>query len=132
MLHRPHKILMMSPMSAAEAEKDHGRPSSVPLAPRGMMILLALGPGLMWCGEYIGSGEVILSTRAGAIYGVALLWVPTIAIFAKFWIGLAGAHYTVTTGEGMIDMMGRMPETQSKRELVRDVWHGSISLRGFR
>jgi Mn2+/Fe2+ NRAMP family transporter len=108
-LHRPQKILMMGAMSAAEAEKDHGRPTSVPLAPRGMMIVLALGPGLMWCGEYIGSGEVILSTRAGAIYGVALLWVPTIAIFAKFWIGLAGAHYTVTTGEGMIDMMGRMP-----------------------
>jgi len=63
----------------------------------------------MWCGEYIGSGEVILSTRSGAIFGVAVLWVPVMAIFAKFWIGLAGAHYTVTTGEGMIDMLGRMP-----------------------
>ncbi|GMW03047.1 MAG: hypothetical protein AMXMBFR84_41830 [Candidatus Hydrogenedentota bacterium] len=77
--------------------------------PKGLMLLMALGPGLIWCGEYIGSGEVILSTRTGAIYGVALLWVPTMAIFAKFWIGLAGAHYTVTTGEGMIDMMSRMP-----------------------
>ena len=73
------------------------------------MLLLALGPGLMWCGEYIGSGEVILSTRSGAIFGVAVLWVPVLAIFAKFWIGLAGAHYTVSTGEGMIDMLGRMP-----------------------
>jgi Mn2+/Fe2+ NRAMP family transporter len=100
---------MMGAMSAAEAENDRECQSSVPKAPRGMMLLLVLGPGLMWCGEYIGSGEVILSTRAGAIYGVALLWVPTIAIFAKFWIGLAGAHYTVTTGEGMIDMMSRMP-----------------------
>ncbi len=77
--------------------------------PKGLMLLLALGPGLMWCGEYIGSGEVILTTRAGAIFGVAVLWVPIMAIFAKFWIGLAGAHYTVTTGEGMIDMLGRMP-----------------------
>lgn len=73
------------------------------------MLLMALGPGLIWCGEYIGSGEVILSTRTGAIYGVALLWVPALAIFAKYWIGLAGAHYTVTTGEGMIDMLSRMP-----------------------
>ena len=78
-------------------------------APKGLMLLLALGPGLIWCGEFIGSGEVILSTRTGAIYGVALLWVPLMAIFTKFWIGLAGAHYTVTTGEGMIDMLSRTP-----------------------
>lgn len=77
--------------------------------PRGLALLAAIGPGLIWCGEYIGSGEVILATRTGAIFGVALLWVPAIAIFAKFWIGLAGAHYTVTTGEGMIDMMARAP-----------------------
>ncbi len=83
--------------------------SIVRRAPTGWMLLLALGPGLMWCGEYIGSGEVILSTRSGAIFGVSVLWVPVMAIVAKFWIGLAGAHYTVTTGEGMIDMMGRMP-----------------------
>jgi len=88
---------------------DETSDTRVTAAPKGRMLLLALGPGLMWCGEYIGSGEVILSTRAGAIYGVSLLWVPVIAIFAKFWIGLAGAHYTVTTGEGMIDMLSRTP-----------------------
>lgn len=90
-------------------EKEHENSHVVSAAPRGWMLLLALGPGLMWCGEYIGSGEVILSTRSGAIFGVAVLWVPVMAIFAKFWIGLAGAHYTVTTGEGMIDMLGRTP-----------------------
>ena len=90
-------------------EPDRGNTQAVTAAPKGWMLLLALGPGLMWCGEYIGSGEVILSTRSGAIFGVAVLWVPVMAIFAKFWIGLAGAHYTVTTGEGMIDMLGRMP-----------------------
>lgn len=99
---------MMGAMTSAEEVNDDVQPA-VRQAPRGMLLLLALGPGLMWCGEYIGSGEVILSTRAGAIYGVSLLWVPVIAIFAKFWIGLAGAHYTVTTGEGMIDMMSRTP-----------------------
>jgi Mn2+/Fe2+ NRAMP family transporter len=78
-------------------------------APRGLALLMALGPGLVWCGEFIGSGEVILATRNGAIFGIAILWVPILATFAKFWIGLGGAHYTVTTGEGMIDMMGRVP-----------------------
>jgi Mn2+/Fe2+ NRAMP family transporter len=77
--------------------------------PRGLALLMVLGPGLMWCGEYIGSGEVILATRAGAVLGIAVLWVPLVATFAKFWIGLAGAHYTVCTGEGMIDMINRVP-----------------------
>jgi Mn2+/Fe2+ NRAMP family transporter len=75
----------------------------------GWSLLLVLGPGLVWCGEYIGSGEVILAPRAGAILGLAVLWVPLLAIFSKFWIGLAGAHYTVCTGEGMIDMLSRTP-----------------------
>lgn len=78
-------------------------------APRGWMLLMALGPGLIWCGEFIGSGEVILSTRTGAIFGATLLWVPVMAILTKVWIGIAGAHYTVSTGEGMIDMLSRMP-----------------------
>lgn len=82
---------------------------AVAVPPRGAMLLLVLGPCFIWCGEYIGSGEVILATRTGAIYGTALLWVPVLAIVAKFWIGLAGAHYTVTTGEGMIDMIARVP-----------------------
>jgi Mn2+/Fe2+ NRAMP family transporter len=82
---------------------------NVATPPRGAMLLMVLGPCFIWCGEYIGSGEVILATRTGAIYGVALLWVPILAIFSKYWIGLAGAHYTVTTGEGMIDMMSRTP-----------------------
>lgn len=81
----------------------------VPTPPRGLGILMVLGPGLVWCGEYIGSGEVILSTRTGALFGMLLLWGPTLAIFSKYWIGMAGARYTVCTGEGMIDMMSRTP-----------------------
>lgn len=91
---------------AAERDGDNTR---FPAAPKGLGLLMVLGPGLVWCGEYIGSGEVILATRTGAIFGTALLWVPVLAIFAKYWIGLAGAHYTVTTGEGMVDMMSRTP-----------------------
>ena len=83
--------------------------SNIPIAPRGIALIAVLGPGLIWASEYIGSGEVILATRAGAILGLMVLWVPVIGIFTKFWIGYAGARYTVCTGEGMIDMMGRTP-----------------------
>lgn len=83
--------------------------NAVTAPPRGLGILMGLGPGLVWCGEYIGSGEVVLATRAGAILGVIVLWVPVMAIFAKLWIGVAGSRYTVCTGECMIDMLGRTP-----------------------
>jgi Mn2+/Fe2+ NRAMP family transporter len=73
------------------------------------MMFSIIGPSIVWCAEYIGSGEVILATRTGAIFGTSILWAIIIGVFLKFWIGLCGARYTVATGEGMIDMFARMP-----------------------
>jgi hypothetical protein len=56
-----------------------------------------------------GSGEVILTTRGGAILGTGVMWAIVIGIFLKFWIGVSGARYSVCTGEGMIDMFDRIP-----------------------
>jgi Mn2+/Fe2+ NRAMP family transporter len=68
-----------------------------------------VGPSLIWCAEYIGSGEVILATRTGAILGTAALWAVVAGVVLKCWIGVSGARYTVCTGEGMIDMFDRVP-----------------------
>jgi len=73
------------------------------------MILALVGPAFVWAAEYIGSGEVILATRTGAILGTTILWAVVLGIFLKFWIGMSGARYTVCTGEGMIDMFDRIP-----------------------
>ena len=75
----------------------------------GIAVLAVLGPSIVWASEYIGSGEVILATRNGAIFGTGIMWVIISGIFLKFWIGMSGARYTVCTGEGMIDMFARMP-----------------------
>ena len=77
--------------------------------PTGLAILAMVGPSMVWCAEYIGSGEVILATRTGAILGSAVLWMIVVVIFLKCWIGMSGGHYTVCTGEGMIDMFDRIP-----------------------
>jgi Mn2+/Fe2+ NRAMP family transporter len=77
--------------------------------PAGPAILLIVGPSLVWCSEFIGSGEVILATRTGAILGSGILWAVILGVFFKFWIGMSGARYTVATGEGMIDMISRIP-----------------------
>ena len=77
--------------------------------PTGLAILLLVGPSLVWCAEYIGSGEVILATRTGAVLGTTVIWAVIAGIFLKYWIGMSGARYTVCTGEGMIDMFDRIP-----------------------
>ncbi len=77
--------------------------------PAGLAVLALVGPSLVWAAEYIGSGEVILATRTGAILGTTVLWAVVIVVFLKFWIGMSGARYTVCTGEGMIDMFERVP-----------------------
>lgn len=76
--------------------------------PAGLAILALVGPSMVWCAEYIGSGEVILATRTGAILGTTVLWAVITGIFLKYWIGMSGARYTVCTGEGMIDMFDRI------------------------
>lgn len=92
------------------AEPVAAPPSSViRKPPKGWAVLLLVGPSLVWCAEYIGSGEVILATRTGAVLGTSVIWAIVVGIFLKFWIGMSGARYTVCTGEGMIDMFGRMP-----------------------
>jgi len=77
--------------------------------PAGLAVLAMVGPSFVWAAEYIGSGEVILATRTGAILGTTILWAVIIVVFLKFWIGMSGGRYTVCTGEGMIDMFDRMP-----------------------
>ncbi len=76
--------------------------------PVGLAVLALIGPSIVWAAEYIGSGEVILATRTGAILGTAVLWAIVLGVFLKFWIGMSGARYTVCTGEGMIDMFNRI------------------------
>lgn len=83
--------------------------NTIKSAPRGWAILLMIGPSIVWASEYIGSGEVIIATRTGAILGSTVLWAVIIGIFLKFWIGMSGARYTVCTGEGMMDMFSRIP-----------------------
>lgn len=77
--------------------------------PRGLAMLMLIGPSIIWASEFVGSGEVILATRTGAIIGTSVIWAVVVGIFLKYWIGMSGARYTVCTGEGMIDMFARMP-----------------------
>jgi Mn2+/Fe2+ NRAMP family transporter len=95
-------------MNAAE-NNGPVEPGMIKIPPKGLAILALVGPAFIWCAEYIGSGEVIIATRTGAILGNTIIWAVVLGIFLKYWIGLCGARYTACTGEGMIDMFSRIP-----------------------
>ncbi|HED24532.1 MAG TPA: divalent metal cation transporter [Firmicutes bacterium] len=76
--------------------------------PKGWRRLLFLGPGLVWSASAVGVGSLVFATRAGAIYGLALLWAPILTIFIKFFMTELIGRYTVATGENAVSAFGRI------------------------
>lgn len=67
----------------------------------------SLGPGLLWAGTAVGVSHLVQSTRAGAGYGLLLLWVVLAAHALKYPAFEAGARYTASTGRSLMDAYAR-------------------------
>lgn len=65
-------------------------------------LLKALGPGLIWAGTAIGVSHLVQSTRAGAGYGLALVWIVIAANLFKYPAYEAGPRYAAATGESLL------------------------------
>ncbi len=65
--------------------------------------LKALGPGLLWAGAAIGVSHLVQSTRAGASYGFALVWVVLVANLFKYTAFEFGPRYAAAMGESLLD-----------------------------
>jgi len=65
--------------------------------------LKALGPGLLWAGAAIGVSHLVQSTRAGASYGFALVWVVILANLFKYTAFEFGPRYAAAMGESLLD-----------------------------
>lgn len=64
--------------------------------------LKALGPGLLFAGAAVGVSHLVQSTRAGAIYGLALIVFVIAANIAKYPAFRIGNQYAPATGENLI------------------------------
>ncbi|GIW52032.1 MAG: iron transporter [Gemmatimonadales bacterium] len=71
----------------------------VPPAPRGLAWIGTVGPGVIVLGASIGSGEFLLGPAAFVKYGLALLWVTTVAAFLQTVFNTELMRYTMATGE---------------------------------
>lgn len=63
----------------------------------------AFGPGLLFAGTAIGLSHLVQSTRAGAVYGLAIGVVILLIHVLKYPLFRFGAYYTVTSGESLIE-----------------------------
>jgi Mn2+/Fe2+ NRAMP family transporter len=65
--------------------------------------LKTLGPGILFASTAIGVSHLVQSTRAGAVYGFALLWAVIAANVLKFPFFEFGSRYANAAGESLID-----------------------------
>ena len=63
----------------------------------------AMGPGLLWAGAAIGVSHLVQSTRAGASYGFALVWVVIVANLFKYTAFEFGPRYAAAMGESLLE-----------------------------
>jgi Mn2+/Fe2+ NRAMP family transporter len=62
----------------------------------------SLGPGLLWAGTAVGVSHLVQSTRAGAGYGFALVWLVVLANVLKYPAFEAAPRYTAATGRSLL------------------------------
>ena len=62
-----------------------------------------LGPGLLFAGAAIGVSHLVQSTRAGADFGLGLVWALLLVNLAKYPFFQFGPRYASATGESLLD-----------------------------
>lgn len=62
-----------------------------------------LGPGLLFAGAAIGVSHLVQSTRAGADFGLGLLWALLLVNVFKFPFFQFGPRYASATGESLLE-----------------------------
>lgn len=62
-----------------------------------------LGPGLLFAGAAIGVSHLVQSTRAGADFGLGLIWALLLVNVFKYPFFQFGPRYAVATGESLLD-----------------------------
>lgn len=71
-------------------------------------LLKRFGPGLLFAGAAIGVSHLVQSTRAGADYGLGLLWALVLINVVKYPFFEFGPRYTGATGESLLNGYQRL------------------------
>ena len=67
-----------------------------------------LGPGILFAAAAIGVSHLVQSTRAGAGWGFALVWVVLVANLLKYPFFEYGPRYAAASGESLLEGYARL------------------------
>ena len=68
-----------------------------------LSFLRSLGPGLLFAGTAVGVSHLVQATRAGADFGLTLLWLVILANVLKYPAFESGARYAAATGTSLLE-----------------------------
>ena len=71
-------------------------------------IIKKLGPGFLFAGAAIGVSHLVQSTRAGADYGMGLIWALILINLIKYPFFLLAPRYAASTGEDLLDGFSKL------------------------
>ena len=73
------------------------------MSERSPNLLRALGPGVLFTGAAVGVSHLVQSTRAGAVYGLALVGLVLLANLTKYPGFRFGPLYAAATGTSLLE-----------------------------
>ena len=74
-----------------------------------------LGPGMILVGSIVGSGELILTTKLGAMAGFVLLWFVLLSCFVKAVVQAELTRHTIASGQTFLTVFNAMPGPAAPR-----------------
>lgn len=94
-----------------------------------------LGPGIIFAACAVGSGELLLTPRSGALYGYTLLWVAVVTLVYKYAFTMGMSRFTVSRGHDIFYGLAEVPGPRHWATyfvfavfVVETVGHGGIAL----
>ena len=84
--------------------------------PRGFRATLRhLGPGMILAGSVVGSGELIVTTKLGAVAGFTLLWFVVLSCLVKVVVQAELARHTIASGQTFLRVFNELPGPAGRR-----------------
>ena len=88
-----------------------------------------LGPGMILVGSVVGSGELIMTTKLGAVAGFTLLWFVLLSCLIKVVVQAEIARHTISSGQTFLDVFNRLPGPAFNRpQWMTLPWLGTVVL----
>ena len=96
--------------------------------PKGFRATLRhLGPGMIIVGSIVGAGELIVTTKLGAVAGFVLLWFVLFSCFIKVVVQAELVRHTISSGKTVLHVFNELPGPSVRRPTWLTLgWLGAV------